>query len=375
MGGCKTGQWSLGSGRCVDLNSWGVGKCVFTIVGVPLTLFILKKIVNNSHKKGRLVLLDINQKFWHGSSSPPCCPSGSHPALSTSYHEQGEEIQLKDPNKNEGDDDESTRSVNAYVVGRSNGSKRCIIVFHDIFGWHSGRTREICDTLASTGYLVILPDCFQGRAGRMSTMWIGIFRYLSMVTNIRNSPWDRLRIDLETMVWPFLQDQGIDSVGCLGFCYGGWCVAKATSSVENGGFGISNEEILKMESSSNRSIQKDKLSLRIKCGIGLHASPGVVGWFHGEGSASSLYQSCQTPLMFLQAGNDPNECKVNGPVHQELIRKKSTMIQSVVNECVFKEFKDMSHGWTNRGDLSDPLVERDYIEAFKLCTGFFTKHL
>ncbi len=39
------------------------------------------------------------------------------------------------------------------------------------------------------------------------------------------------------------------------------------------------------------------------------------------------------------------------------------------------EFSDMRHGWTVRGDLKDPKVERDVKKAFNLALSFFGKYL
>ena len=39
------------------------------------------------------------------------------------------------------------------------------------------------------------------------------------------------------------------------------------------------------------------------------------------------------------------------------------------------EFPDMEHGWTVRGDLSIPEVERDVEKAFNLVHSFFAKYL
>ena len=41
---------------------------------------------------------------------------------------------------------------------------RAVIWAHDIFGWESGRTKELVDRLAGdTEYLVVLPDLFRGQ--------------------------------------------------------------------------------------------------------------------------------------------------------------------------------------------------------------------
>ena len=39
------------------------------------------------------------------------------------------------------------------------------------------------------------------------------------------------------------------------------------------------------------------------------------------------------------------------------------------------EFPDMKHGWTVKGDLSVPEVERDVKKTFNLVLAFFGKYL
>ena len=38
-------------------------------------------------------------------------------------------------------------------------------------------------------------------------------------------------------------------------------------------------------------------------------------------------------------------------------------------------FPDMKHGWTTRGDMSDPKVDRDVKKALNLALSFFTKYM
>ena len=78
-----------------------------------------------------------------------CCPEGSWAELKSDYKCLGEEVELE--------------GIKIYKVGE--GSDKCIIYNHDIFGWvppTCGRTRSICDFLAKNGYFVILPDFFNG---------------------------------------------------------------------------------------------------------------------------------------------------------------------------------------------------------------------
>ena len=40
-----------------------------------------------------------------------------------------------------------------------------------------------------------------------------------------------------------------------------------------------------------------------------------------------------------------------------------------------REMKDMSHGWVNRGDVSEADVKRDVKAAIELATAFLKEHL
>ena len=53
----------------------------------------------------------------------------------------------------------TVEDLDIYVVG--NGEK-CVIWNYDIFGFNSGRTKELADLLAESGFLVVMPDYFRG---------------------------------------------------------------------------------------------------------------------------------------------------------------------------------------------------------------------
>ena len=310
---------------------------------------------------GRVLLFDFQHKYWTILNRPPCCPPGSAPALSTNYVERGAEV-------------EAAGGVQVYVVGPSKPAEECgksrrgVVVYHDIFGWHSGRLRELCDTLAERGFVVALPDCFQGRAGRVTTAAAGVLRVLSMASNILRARWGaRLELELEGAVWPLLAERGAERVGVLGFCWGGWCVAKACSRPrEAAGAGPG---AAPAGATPAGAVVGSPPPLDVRCGVGLHASPGIVGWFHGEGSAAALFGAATSPMLFLQAGNDPSECKTGGAAARALA---GTPVGAA---CAFEEFPDMAHGWTNRGDLADPPVARDVALALDRTCAFLAQHL
>ena len=68
--------------------------------------------------------------------------------------------------------------------------------------------------------------------------------------------------------------------------------------------------------------------------------------------------------MFLPSQSDPASVKPNGLGKQVLC-----------NGFEIIEFPDMRHGWTVRGDLAAPAIERDVKKAFNLVLAFFGKYL
>ena len=68
--------------------------------------------------------------------------------------------------------------------------------------------------------------------------------------------------------------------------------------------------------------------------------------------------------MFMPAGDDHENTKLGG------LGKK---ILSDGLEVI--EFPEMKHGWTVKGDLSRPEVERDVKKAFNFVLAFFGKYL
>ena len=49
-----------------------------------------------------------------------------------------------------------------YISRPSGPTKQGVIVGYDIFGFHPN-TKQLCDKLASQGFLVVMPDHFRGK--------------------------------------------------------------------------------------------------------------------------------------------------------------------------------------------------------------------
>ena len=59
-----------------------------------------------------------------------------------------------------------------------------------------------------------------------------------------------------------------------------------------------------------------------------------------------------------------------------LIFKKLFIGKKVLGDALeIVTFPDQKHGWTTRGDMSDPNVDRDVKKALNLALGFFTKYM
>ena len=83
-----------------------------------------------------------------------------------------------------------------------------------------------------------------------------------------------------------------------------------------------------------------------------------------EENEEEILKEVKSPQMFLPARSDKDSVKMNG-LGKKILGDGVEII----------EFPDMSHGWTTRGDLSDPKVERDVKKAFNFVISFFGKYL
>merc|ERR1712127_129233 len=81
------------------------------------------------------------------------------PAYNNSdYKEQGEVVDLGS-------------GLSIYTVGQGGPDTRTVVWNYDIMGFNGGRTRQLCDQLASQGFLVILPDYFRGQGQGSHALW------------------------------------------------------------------------------------------------------------------------------------------------------------------------------------------------------------
>jgi len=258
---------------------------------------------------------------------PSCCPRGAFGPLTT-------------PSPNlKGCMEKLPGGIEAYVVGK--GNRRAVIVASDIFGIHMGRHKEICDSLAAEGFLVVLPDFFSGAYTDIgsSPPWWQVLQQAPALLTPFNTPWEKVEQTLEASVLPFLQEQGcIVGAGILGFCWGAWVVVRACA----------------------------RFGEAFACGVSAHPSVDKMTARWGE-DEDELLRDVRIPQLVLASKDEPQNWKPGGSAEVQLAASSSGHI--------FKEFSDMSHGFVPRGDLSDPQVAAEVSRAMEYIKGFLCKHV
>ncbi|EOD10873.1 hypothetical protein EMIHUDRAFT_215122 [Emiliania huxleyi CCMP1516] len=251
-----------------------------------------------------------------------CCPVGSLPYLAATHTATGRVVDL------------GAVELYANTTNGTNG----ILICPDVWGWNGGRVRAIADGLSEQGYKVavgkFLAPALDGGTdgdalppdGDFSMDWIKQF------------PWETQRPKVEAALG-FLKAEGCSKIGVLGFCYGGHPACWA-STVEPS----------------------------VVCGVVLHPSMQLEGFAFG-GDTAALLKSVRCPFLLAPAGNDLPMWSACGEFGEALKASAKGA------DCVFKEFPDMSHGWSCRGDLADEKVRRDVEAVMKDAIGFFAKYV
>lgn len=94
----------------------------------------------------------------------------------------------------------------------------------------------------------------------------------------------------------------------------------------------------------------------------MHPSHSGISTMLGLDEAEILRQ-VKCPQMFFAAGDDNENVKPGG-LGEKILGSQLEIV----------EFPEMKHGWTTKGDLSRPEVERDTKKAFNLVISYFGKY-
>ena len=244
----------------------------------------------------------------------PCCPPGSEPTLASNYVARGVT--------------EDVDGLPIYTIGQG---EKAIIVVHDIFGVDSGRTKLICDQFADLGYLVVLPNFFRNDSYKIND--INLFTLYKIIKRAKANTWEKRSDDFNKIVYPYLEKKGVKRIGMVGFCWGAYMVFSASADE------------------------------RINTGVSFH--PSIDRY---KETPLQLAQGVKCPQLVLPGGNDPKAVKEGGVVEKALKEKFG-------DKAIVKTFKEMKHGWVNRGDVKKANVARDVKEAMDLAIDYLQKNL
>jgi len=246
------------------------------------------------------------------SSTETCCPPDSLPAGEPStLGQKGVEVEIGG-------------GLRGYLTGHGESA---VVVIYDIFGFNGGRVRQVCDQIGDAGFTVLLPDVYHGEAWDPAnypvTDYGPLFAFVGRVGDWETS----VRADVFERVLPFLTHQkGVKKIGFIGFCWGVSVVVRACAHGEP-----------------------------IHAGVGVHPSL----------TTTEMMDQVKCPILWMPAGNDP-------PLEpfKEVLSKKP-----FAEKCGYRLFDEMKHGWSVRGDLTDPAIHRDVDECFRLAIEFFKNNL
>ena len=246
-----------------------------------------------------------------------CCPKGSWGALKTDEPLTGRT--------------ETVGSVEAYVSGDA-GADKALVLFVDIFGIESGRTRQIADWFAAQGYYVVVPDLLEADAmepsdklGEQLPAWAKKHGFAAIKPHIAATV-------------AHLKAAGFEKAGCLGFCYGVWAIF--------------------------HTLADDELKGAFAAAVGAHPSLQLEG-FH-DGDPEQMGAAVRTPTLLHSCANDKPYVKSDGSVPKSMKENDVTIEVHDVDE---------QHGFLNRGDCSNATTKAAVQLALERSLTFLDTHV
>lgn len=244
-----------------------------------------------------------------------CCPPGSHGAP-PAFDAKPDGIFLS-----------VGKDTPCYYVAPSNASNKAMILFPDIWGLKS-RIVKISDWLAQQASChVLVCDCFRGETKDDHADMKKWFLSVPYEPNIAS--------DVTACVDYLEKEKQVASFGAMGFCWGNWAIGKTCQFQ----------------------------AVPWKVAVCPHPSFKVENMFGG--GDIEVMQSIACPVLMMPAGNDPPYLRPNSEEFKAMPHKLSKSVP----------FEEMKHGWTTRGDMTDPKMKRDVEAALQETLKFIKQHL
>jgi len=144
--------------------------------------------------------------------------------------------------------------------------------------------------------------------------------------------WSKLKVDLEKVL-SFAKKKGAATFGAVGTCWGSYMVLRECAYPE------------------------------FKAGASWHPSHSPIAGLVGDDEKDMLSQ-VKCVQLFMPANGDAPSCYPGG-LGEQILGDKLEIVP----------FKDMQHGWTVRGDMTDPAVARDVKKAIQDTLEFLQKNM
>ena len=238
-----------------------------------------------------------------------------------------------------------------------------------VWGWDSGRIRELGDELAAEGHLVLIPKLLQPPLG--GTDGDGLPPDFDIGARGADfGPWvtQILWSKLEPQVNALLDDlQRVASQRSAAWAHVG---ARATFHLSTGRIvcGVNCHPSVGLEAMMGGSDMEVNLSFTLLISAAWARPPQLSLLVTTSNPFTNctlqLADTVQCPMMMLPAGGDPDNTKPGGEMNQLFDTK------SFGADCRYQEFPEMEHGWVPRGDTSDERVARDVKAAMELAKGY-----
>ncbi|GMI03321.1 hypothetical protein TrLO_g13970 [Triparma laevis f. longispina] len=236
-------------------------------------------------------------------------------------------------------------NVEVYVTG---SGPEAVVMFHDIFGLHTGRHKQIADELASRDLTVVVPDFFGNEssefAGGLNKKeergyggGLARFMYLLISGKFKafrqQHPWDPVckNIWVDTIAPYVKNDLKCTSVGLLSFCWGAYPAVHATA------------------------LNPPASNLPVRANVCFHPSFDRTAANWSEDQEQLVKAAGKIPTLIVATGMESKDWKPEGQAHQWM--KESG------NNVKWVETKQ-KHGFMTRGDMTGDLELAKDIEKY-----------
>ncbi len=161
------------------------------------------------------------------------------------------------------------------------------------------------------GYMVILPDWYRGK---MQDPADGMDKLVAFIKE--ETKWDVIKADWDGKIRPYAERHGAKIFGSIGTCWGSVPVLRFSADPDT-----------------------------FRAGVSMHPSHTPIFGMLGEDQEAALRAAAGVPQLFMPAGDDPPDVNPGG-IGEKVLGDKLSIVQ----------FKEMNHGWTTKGDISDEKV-------------------